>query len=396
MIWMIFTLMIALAVAFATTPFMRGGAARSGDDLRARHFARQISEIEQEAKDGVISQPEAEALKLEAGRRLIAAGDAPPTMEHQMQNPRPIAAIAIAAIVAAAGASIYIVKGSPQTPSVDRTAGASAADAAASPAQSDIAAVENIVERLKTKLAEEPGNAEGWRMLGWSYFNIGRYRESSDAYAKAVELQPENADYQSAYGEALVMAASGFVTPAALGAFDAALSLGTDDPRAHFFKGLALDQAGDPASAISAWIDLANAAPPDADWLDGLIQRIRARAAETGVDIAGRLNESGSLSRQGPAAAPSPSQEQIEAAQSMPADQQQAMIAGMVERLADRLRENPDDPEGWVRLIKSRMVMGAKEAAVSDLKSALAAFADKPEIRAQIEAEAEALGVTID
>ena len=394
MIWIIFTLMIAVAVAFATTPFMRGGAALSDDDLRARHFARQISEIEQEEKDGVISKAEAEALKHEAGRRLIATGNASPTTELKMENPRPLAAVAIAAIVAAAGASLYIVKGSPQTPTAEHAA--SAAESGGAAARPDINDIENVIGRLKSKLAEDPANADGWRMLGWSYFNLGRYKESSDAYAKAVELLPENAELQSAYGEALVMTAAGFVTPAAIDAFDAALKSGTDDPRARFFKGLALDQAGDAEGAISAWIEIANSAPPGADWLVGLIQRIRDRAAETGVDIAGRLNAEPVDPSSGATGAPSPSQAQIDAAQALPADQQQAMIQGMVERLAERLRQNPDDPDGWVRLIKSRMVMGAKDAAVSDLQSALAAFPDQPETRARIEAEAEALGVTIN
>ena len=38
-------------------------------------------------------------------------------------------------------------------------------------------------------------------MLGWSYFNTDRFEELSEAYAKAIELSPNNAEFRSAYGE---------------------------------------------------------------------------------------------------------------------------------------------------------------------------------------------------
>jgi len=65
----------------------------------------------------------------------------------------------------------------------------------------------------------------------------------------------------------------------------------------------------------------------------------------------------------------------------------------MVAKLAARLQLNPDDPDGWVRLIRSRMVLGRPDEAKTDLAHALAAFADNPEKRARVTAEAEALGV---
>lgn len=395
MIWIGFTVLIAIAVAFAAAPLLNAGHVSPKSNERARCYARQLAEIERDAADGAISQSEAEALKTEASRRLIAESSTESKMEQGMENPRPVAAVAMAAIVAAAGVGLYAIKGSPQTPSVQRTAALSPNINGAATSQADIGSVDNMIEGLKSRLAEDSGNADGWRMLGWSYFNIGRYKESADAYAKAVRLDPLNASYQSAYGEALVMAASGFVTPAALEAFDAALAGGADDPRAKFFKALALDQAGDPKAAINAWIELANSAEPDADWLDGLVKRIRERAVETGIDVSGRLKAREVLAI-ADLSAPGPTLAQIQSAQTMPAADQQEMIAGMVERLAARLRDNPDNAEGWVRLIRSRMVLGERADAARDLRSALAAFEDQPDVRSRIEAEAKALGVSIN
>lgn len=63
-------------------------------------------------------------------------------------------------------------------------------------------------------------------------------------------------------------------------------------------------------------------------------------------------------------AAPGPTAEQMQAAQEMSADDRQAMIQGMVERLADRLAEEPDDYDGWMRLGRAYGVMGNTAGAV--------------------------------
>ena len=47
----------------------------------------------------------------------------------------------------------------------------------------------------------------------------------------------------------------------------------------------------------------------------------------------------------------------------MSADDRSAFIRSMVEGLAARLEENPDDPEGWLRLARSYQVLGEKAAA---------------------------------
>jgi cytochrome c-type biogenesis protein CcmH len=64
-----------------------------------------------------------------------------------------------------------------------------------------------MVERLAARLATAPQDGKGWRMLGWSYFNIGRYEEAAAAYAKASALDPNSAEIKLAYEEAKARAA---------------------------------------------------------------------------------------------------------------------------------------------------------------------------------------------
>lgn len=76
--------------------------------------------------------------------------------------------------------------------------------------------------------------------------------------------------------------------------------------------------------------------------------------------------------------------DQARAAGSMPAQDRMAMISGMVDSLASRLADEPDNPEGWVRLLKSRRVLGQNEALAADIKTVQGVYKDRPEIRDDI------------
>jgi cytochrome c-type biogenesis protein CcmH/NrfG len=82
--------------------------------------------------------------------------------------------------------------------------------------------VNTMIERLADRLKTSPKDIEGWRMLGWSYFQTGRYQQAATAYARAVELDPSSAEFKRAYEDAKAKAAASSPTePAGKG----------DDPR---------------------------------------------------------------------------------------------------------------------------------------------------------------------
>jgi len=59
--------------------------------------------------------------------------------------------------------------------------------------------VNTMIERLVARLETAPGDVKGWRMLGWSYFNTGRYKQAATAYARAVELDPNSTELKALY-----------------------------------------------------------------------------------------------------------------------------------------------------------------------------------------------------
>jgi cytochrome c-type biogenesis protein CcmH len=58
----------------------------------------------------------------------------------------------------------------------------------------------------------------------------------------------------------------------------------------------------------------------------------------------------------------------------------QAAVRGMVEGLAARLAQSPDDPEGWVRLVRAYTVLGETAKRDAALATARARYKDQPQV----------------
>ena len=95
-----------------------------------------------------------------------------------------------------------------------------------------------------------------------------------------------------------------------------------------------------------------------------------------------------------PAVSPGPSPADIASAEAMPAGERDTMVRSMVDRLAGKLATSPHDADGWKRLIRSRTVLGEKEAAAAALRKALEIFKNEPDQMTEIAALANELGVT--
>jgi cytochrome c-type biogenesis protein CcmH len=231
--------------------------------------------------------------------------------------------------------------------------------------------IENMVAQLAAKMEANPGEVEGWRLLARSYRNLERYQDAAAAYNRALQLTDRDPEILAAYGETLVLMGEGMVSAAARAVLQEVIDKGGDDPRALFYLGVASAQQGNIQAAMDQWVRLANASPADAPWLPELRQRIQAAAEELGAPPPASVPLP-PMAAVPPAGAPGPSQADIAAAGQMSDQEQDAMIRSMVQRLADRLKDNPNDREGWIRLEGAYRVLG--ETAKAD------------EIKARIEA----------
>jgi cytochrome c-type biogenesis protein CcmH len=238
--------------------------------------------------------------------------------------------------------------------------------------------------------ADSPA-AKDWRVVGWAYAEAGNAAEAAAAYRKATAIEPGNAENWSSLGEAL-QTASPSPVPEAAAAFGKALALDPRDPRARYFLAVQKDLAGDHKGAVDDWIAFLRDTPPGAPWEADLRRTIEQTAAKHRIDLAGRMPTPGATGT-ATAAIPGPSPEQLAAAASLPPSQQDAMIQQMLARLEGRLRTNPRDAEGWIRLMRSRMVLGEADKASAALRSGLAAFGDDPATSGRLRSAAAELGV---
>jgi cytochrome c-type biogenesis protein CcmH len=255
-----------------------------------------------------------------------------------------------------------------------------------------------MITELEAKLKANPDDANSWRMLGWAFFETGKFAEAATAYARAAQINPKKAEYWSSLGEAKVMTGPGDVPADAKSAFEKAVALDPKDPRARYFLAVARDIGGDHRGAIEDWLALLVDTPAGAPWEADVRRLIADVGAKEKIDVASRLAAiRPTLATGGASIAtapiPGPSAQDMRAASQMPKGQQDAMIQGMVDRLEARLKANPRNAQGWIMLMRSRMSLGETAKASGAYTGARAAFAGDAATLSQLDAAARELGV---
>lgn len=268
-------------------------------------------------------------------------------------------------------------------------AGANLAAAAAQP-QSAAA----TIAAQREQLGRDPDNHRGWFMLGLTYRESGAFTNAVQAFRRAAELAPRDADYAAYLGEALLLGARDRPPPEAERQFRRALELAPGNPQARYYLATLRDLGGDHRGAVDDLLALLREAPAGAPWEPQVRNAVTSVAREHNIDLAGRLPSPGAPAPSpATAAIPGPSPQQMAAARAIPPGQQDQMVRAMVDGLAARLRQNPRDADGWIRLMRSRMVLREPDAASAALRSALAAFAGDAATQARLRAAARELGV---
>jgi cytochrome c-type biogenesis protein CcmH len=318
--------------------------------------------------------------------RTMAGGN--PKAQANGRKPSMATIILIAAaLLALASAAVAVLRSS------GGDSGGAPPHGTAKPDQ-PVGTVEQKIAELEARLKKQPRDAGGWRLLGWSYFETGDLMRSASAYRRAAEVEPDNAENWSSLGEAL-QSASTEVSPEAANAFERAIKLDPSDPRARYFLAVQKDLGGKHEAAVADWVALLKDTPPGAPWEADLRRTITQVAEKHKIDLAGRMPAPAAApaGTTATAAIPGPTREQMAAASSIPPSQQSDMVKGMVDRLANRLKANPKDTNGWMRLMRARMVLGDTDAAAAALRSGLAAFPGDAAAQAQLNRAADELGV---
>lgn len=367
-LWFVFVLMTAVAIFAVLWPLARRHPLRAGSDVVV--YRDQLDEIERDRAAGRIAEPEAQAAQIEVSRRLLAAADAQPATLDVVPatigtGRRRVVAVAAIVLLPLGAAAFYLALGSPSLPDQPL------ATRAAQVRQNE--SVGGLIAQVETFLERNPEDGRGWEVIAPVYLRLGRLDDAVKARRNALRINGETAERVTNLGEALVAAANGVVTVEAKTAFERAVSLDAGDVKARYFLGLAAEQDGQRAGAAAIWRALLAEAPPEAPWIEFVRQ---------------------SLARvEGAAATPGPNEGDIAAASGLGPEQRNAMIRGMVERLAERLQRDGSDVEGWLRLARSYVVLGERDKARAAAADARRALANEPDKLHRFEELAKDLGL---
>jgi cytochrome c-type biogenesis protein CcmH len=224
---------------------------------------------------------------------------------------------------------IYATTGSPEMPDQPYAARADVAERAE---------MDKLLGELAHKLEADPGRLDGWLLLARSRLKIGDAQAAAEAFARARKLAPDNGEIAGEFAEASIHAADGVVSPDARAALALAHEKDPRDAKALFYLGHDALEQGKHAEAIQYWVNLVAISPRNAPWIPDLSARIAAAARDGNIDLATIK----------PTLAPA----------TTPTGPSTQDIRAMVDGLAKRLKDNPDDIAGWRMLARSWRVLG--------------------------------------
>ncbi|MBY3227899.1 c-type cytochrome biogenesis protein CcmI [Rhizobium laguerreae] len=371
--WILVAVMTAALAVILLYPLLRG--AKAAENIRAGEAAvyrDQLRELDRDLNGGLITPEEADYARAEIGRRLIAVSADEPAETPKPPRHHRFTEAVVLLVLPVLGLSLYLTTGRPDLPSQPL-------EARLENPGNDVAV---LIAKAERHLAEKPDDGKGWDVLAPIYFRTMRVNDAQVAYRNAIRLLGPSPVRLDGLAETLMAVSDGVVTDEARQVLEQSLTLEPNNPRARFYIALSMEQAGRPNEARQAFETLAKQSPADAPWLPLVNEHIAMNG--------------GAKARVDPAAPGNPTQQDVAAAETMSAGDRQQMIRGMVESLDAKLSEEPNNFEGWVRLVRSYAVLNDKDRAAGALKRGLAAFPPPGEQGRQLLALARELGIATE
>ena len=379
--WILISLVTTATAVVLLLPLLRSGAVRGDYAHDVEVYKDQLAELARDEAGGLISGSEASYARAEIGRRLLAASDksSAETISNDTSNaetqrhpnrPNWIAIALIIVIIPVVGIGIYRYTGQPTLPDL--------------PLQKRMANVANdeplLLASVENRLMKNPEDGKGWDLVAPIYFRINRFDDAQNAFANAIRILGPSAPRLAGLGETMVASQQGIVSEDARKAFEDALKLEPNDPKSRFYVGLAFEQSNKKDEALATYSDLVRISPPDAPWLDLVNQHIAL--------VNGAATMAGN-----PKAPGNPTAADVQAAQGMAAGDRDQMIRNMVAGLDEKLKADPNNFDGWMRLVRSYVMLKDPVKAQDALVRALTAFPASSEQGKAILAQATELGL---
>lgn len=362
--WILVACLVA-AVTFAITrPLMRKQQQEPDADVTAAEadiavYKDQLKEVAADEATGTLGTVEAESARSEIARRLLrskAAMEGVATSAPGRRNRFASVTYGLTLVtLPLASMALYLTYGTPGLPGDPLSERLARAENTRNP--------NDLIAKVEQRLREHPDDGTGWSVIAPVYYAMGRYPDAATAYANAMRLVGETPERLQGFANARIRVENGIVPADARKALQRILAIAPDRKEPRIWLALAKEQDGKIDEAAADYRKLIDEAPTDAPWRKVIEARLASLtsgqkpAAETPPQTAGKQTST-------------PSSPNAAAVASMAPEQRQAFINGMVDRLAERLKTNGADVEGWLRLIRAYEVLGRRDDAVKALGDA--------------------------
>jgi cytochrome c-type biogenesis protein CcmH len=384
LIWFVLAGLTAIVLFVLLRPLADTGTKPlAPDSFDSAVYRDQLNEIESDRARGLIGEKEAEAARIEISRRLLAADNK--ARGRDRAESRGVSAKAAVAVIALSlpllALGLYLVFGSPRLP--DQPLAARLEDPTTN------RDLEALVARVEARLRERPEDGQGWDVVAPVYLGSGRYAQAAEAYGHAVRLLGPSATRLSGQGQALVLANDGLVTEEARVALARAHELDGTLIEPRILLAIAKEQDGQFAAAAADWRALLDDAKEDAPWRAMVEKRVELAEAH----LSGTPMPSEAPAKTAPASPKGPGAADIAAAEDMDPAARQAMIEGMVQRLAARLDQGGGALADWLRLVRAYSVLDRKDDASKALAKAKSQFSGDRQALEELDQLAAELGL---
>ena len=352
--------LLALSFRAKTTP-------ETQTDSTPAIFADQLAELDRDVARGVVSAADADAARIEIKKSILRQaqkGQSGPLVSTRGSR---IGLWVAITFVPVAAVGYYSQFGNPALSRI--------AVAEQRQARDENTRIVALTEQLKTRLKTdaEGGPSDGWMLLGQTYMRLGRFGDAATAFRRVSERVEATSAVFFMLTEALVAQENGIMTPPAEAAINEAAARDPSNPAVTYFRALALQQAGKSAAAYDLVVARLDAADGYYPWMETLVAQANRIGGGIGRDPISLARFAPMLAGRGPSA------EDVAAAQAMSQEDRAAFIQSMVQGLADRLKDEPDDLDGWLQLGRAYSVLGNVEGAKDAYKNAAELSADLPE-----------------
>ncbi len=329
------------------------------------HFKLQLADIGASFTAGKLSETDAQVARAELAREIVQHRATLPEGVSKIQDTgqKWIGWLLAVTSIASIGLAlvIYLNLGSPdQTPFT--------------PAQpSPVTAQQEIVtedfrialERVEQQMVVDPGDIRGWQVLAPAYMRLQRFDEAVVAYRNILELAPPTADAQTDLAEALLMASEGTASPEIMQLLQEAAQADETHARSRFYLAAEATRIEQWDEAVAHWQELLALGTGQEQWIE---------IAQNGLAVA--------MARGGPIPDQA-SGNDLGNTDTAAADRSE-LIRSMVQGLDERLSAEGGSIEEWTRLVRSFLVLGETDKAVSAYTTAVIAY---PDVATRVELE---------